>query len=70
MEMTVCYTSEYLVHHENWKILYIYHFCTDKIFAVLQFEVGQKNKKSNLLMLRKEDVVLVAITVAFWDYNL
>lgn len=35
MEMTVCYKFESLVHHEIGKVLYIYHFCTDKIFAVL-----------------------------------
>lgn len=39
------------------------HLCTDKILAVLQFEVVQKNKKFNLLMLRKADIVLMAIAV-------
>lgn len=68
MEMTVCYKSESLVYHENWEVLCIYHFCTDKIFVVLQFEVVQKNKYPNLFMLRKD--VLIAITVAFWGYNL
>lgn len=68
MEMTVCYKSESLVHHENWEVLCIYNFCTDKRFVVLQFEVVQKNKYPDLFMLRKD--VFIAITVAFWGYNL